>query len=223
MTKGALCGQQVDTNTVNTATHSINRPRYFFAALLLALLAAAFLAPAAPAMAQEEEGALDSVVLFDGTAGAYHIKVTQLPAAPVVGIVRVVVEPTNAATGAAVEHALVRVFATPNEEGERQYSPALNSPTDRSLYFAQFDLDKPGVWAVDVEVDSDLGREIAITQMEIRPRSRSGDNTLIGTAIFALIGVGFIGSGLWLWHSSKKARARRDEMQRSGHGPTTVG
>jgi hypothetical protein len=141
----------------------------------------------------------------------------------VVGIVRVVVEPTDAATGEIVENALVRVFATPNEEGERQYSPALNSPTDRSLYFAQFELDRAGVWAIDVEVDSDLGREVAITQTEVRSRSRSGSNTVIGTAIFGLVSLGFIGGSLWLWHSSKKARARRDAAQRMGQGPTAVG
>ena len=213
----------MDTNTVNINTHSSHRIRSLFAALALAFVIALVSAPAVPVAAQDEDEVSHGTVLFDDTAGEYGLRIRQLPESPIVGTLQVIVEPVNASTGEPVTDALVRVFATPSEEGERQYSPALNFPSDRSIYFAQLELEHPGTWTIDVEIDGPLGREIAITETSIRSRSRSGDNIILGTALFTLVTVAFAGGGLWVWYSSKKARARRDAAHRMGHGPTGAG
>ena len=76
------------------------------------------------------------------------------------------------------------------------------------------------MWTIDVEVESDLGVSLAITQIEIHDRARGGDNTFIGTVLFILVIVAFVGAGVWLWYTSKKARERRNAIRRSGGRPT---
>ena len=159
------------------------------------------------------------LVIFNDTAGPYNVKISQSPARAVVGTIRIVVEATDAETGLPVQDALIRVFGTPPEAGERQYSPALNSPTDRTLYFGQLVLEDAGVWTLDVEIDSPIGRAVAITQTTINGRARTSNGALVGTLLFALVTSGFVGGGVWLWLSSKAARKRRDLMSQSGGTP----
>ncbi len=195
-------------------------PRTIAAALLVVLLAAASASQVGRASAQAEEPPENVLlVIYDEVTGPYRVKVSQIPARAIVGTLRVVVEPTDAETGLPVENALVRIFGTPPAEGERQFSPGLNSPTDRTVYFGQLELEEDGVWTIDVEIDADQGRAIAIAQATIHERTRSGDNTLIGTIVFILVSAGFVGVGTWLWYSSKRARQRRDAIRRSGGRP----
>ena len=95
----------------------------------------------------------------------------------------------------------------------------MNSPTDRTLYFAQLELEEGGNWTIDVEIDSDQGRALAVMQTEIHERTRSGSSTLIGTIIFILISAGFVGVGTWLWYSSKRAREKRNSIRAAGGSP----
>ena len=159
------------------------------------------------------------LVIFDNSAGPYNVTISQSPARAVLGTIRIVVEPVDAETGLPVENAIVRVFGTPPDGGERQYSPALNSPTDRRLYFGQIVLEDAGVWTIDVEIDSPIGRSIAIAQTTIYGRARSSNGALVGTALFVLVSGGFAGGGVWLWYTSKTARRRRDLINKAGGGP----
>ena len=120
----------------------------------------------------------------------------------------------NAATGADIDDALVRVFGTPSEKGERQYSPGLNSPFDPVYYLLQLDLEHAGVWAIDVEVDSELGSGTTVMSIEIENRGRTGESLAWGSALFALVTLAFASGIVWLWYSSKKALKRREEQQR---------
>ncbi len=186
------------------------------------IAASAFLALTtgnASAQTTEEPPPGAELVIFDDVSGPYHLRVSQSPARSIVGTVRIVVIPTDAATGEPVENALVRIFGTPPEHGERQFSPGLNSPTDRTRYFGQMQLEEAGAWTIDVEIDADQGRAIAVSQATIHDRARSGTSTLVGTLMFILISGAFVGSGFWLWYSSKRARRRRDEIRRSGGTP----
>ena len=161
--------------------------------------------------------------LFEGPSGPYTVKVTQSPPDAIVGSVRIIVEPVETATGEPVTDAIVRVFGNPSEEGERQYSPALNNPRDPSFYIAQLELEDAGEWIIEVEVDAEPGRTVVFGPTTIRERARSGSSTLVGTILFILISVGFVGSGLWLWFSSKKARARKAAMIAAGRRPKSYG
>lgn len=210
---------RVDTIPVEQLTH-----RRFFVAtatgLLLALAVFAYgFANSGQISAQADPADTAGLVIYDDTAGPYSVKITQSPERAIVGTVRLIVEPVDRETGLPVESALVRIFGTPEEEGERQFSPGLNAPSDPSVYFGQLELEEPGVWTIDVEIDADQGRAIAITQATIHERARSGSSTLIGTILFVLVSGAFVGAGLWLWYSSKKARQRRDAIRQAGGRP----
>ena len=190
--------------------------------IALAIVALAFSWAGERALAQEgrqEPPPGAELVIFNGPAGPYNVKITQSPARPIVGTLRVIVEPVDAETGLPVGNALIRVFGTPPEDGERQFSPALNSPTDRTLYFGQVQLEDAGVWTLDIEIDGPLGRAVAIAQTTINERARSGAGTLVGTILFVLISAGFVGGGTWLWYSSKRARERRNAIRQGGGNP----
>ncbi len=213
----------VDTNAVNSPTyitaHKFGPAKALMAFALFAILAVGAVYVPATAFAQEEPAANAELVIYDEITGPYRVKISQFPARAIVGTLRVIIEPTDAETGLPVENALVRVFGMPPAEGERQFSPGLNSPTNRRLYFGQMELEEPGVWTLDVEIDADKGRAIAIAQATIHERARSGDNTLVGTILFVLISVAFVGVGLWLWFSSKRAQRRRDAIRKDGGSP----
>lgn len=186
--------------------------------LLAVLLIAAVLVPTR-AHAQGDPEANGELVIYDEVTGPYRVKISQFPARAIVGTLRVIIEPTDAETGLPIENALIRIFGQPPAEGERQFSPGLNSPTNRTLYFGQMELEEAGVWTVDVEIDGDKGRAIAIAQATIHERARSGNNTLVGTILFILISVAFVGGGTWLWFTSKHAQKRRDAIRQSGGKP----
>jgi hypothetical protein len=206
----------VDTNTVKLPLHI--RLLAVAAVLFAIILVSGPVASVAQAQSEPPVGA--ELVIFDGTAGPYTVLVAQSPSRPVVGSVRIVVAPVDTATGEPVQNALVRIFATPPGEGERQYTPGLNSPTNRSLYFGQLELDSAGAWTIDVEIDAPQGRALAITQMTIHERARSGrDTQIVGTAVFLLVSLAFVGGGTWLWWSSKQARSRRAAIRQSGGKP----
>lgn len=193
--------------------------RTVVAALAVAAVSMAAVLGTQLAAAQAEPPPGADVVISDQVAGPYRVRVSQSPARVIIGTVRLVVQPFDAETGDPVDDAMVRIFGTPPGEGERQYSPGLNSPTDRTLYFGQLELEEAGNWTIDVEIDAPQGRAIAITQTEVHERARSGSNTLIGTILFALISAAFAGGGTWVWYTSKKARERRATMRKSGQSP----
>lgn len=206
----------VDTNAVKLSTYA--RKSSIAGVLLLALMAVTAFAPAR-ASAQEDPVPNAELLIYDGVTGPYRVKIIQVPARVIIGTLRVIVEPTDAETGLPVENALVRIFGTPSGDGERQFSPGLNSPIDRTRYFGQLELEEAGVWTLDVEIDGDLGRAIAIAQATIYERVRNGDNTTIGTIIFAMITSAFVGVGIWLWYSSKRAQRRREAIRQGGGIP----
>ena len=195
-----------------------------------ALLAAAIVVigavalPAPKAVAQEDNSAaarlieIGFVEVFAGQSGPYHVRLFMEQENPVVGTVRVAVNVTDAESGRPVTDALVRTFANPSEAGERQYSPALNSPLDRRTYFALLEIEQPGLWTLDVEISNDLGQTLIVINMNVRSRARTS-NAALGTALFALVLVAFAAGGAWIWWSSRKATARRQMIRESGAVP----
>ena len=158
-------------------------------------------------------------LIFDGQSGPYNVEIYQSPEDPIVGSLRVVVEPADAETGQPVTDAVVRVFANPREEGERQYSPGLNSPATPNDYMAQLEIEHQGVWDLEFEITGDLGTTTTFVQTFVRARARSGSNTTVGTVLFVLLSAAFAGGGGWLWYSSKKARARKESLRARGLQP----
>jgi len=187
-------------------TRSIRQISFIFA-----IVAAALIATATTVQAQEEEPIVGYAILGEDIAGPYSIQVQVSPPNPIVGITRVAVRVRDAETDEDLSEVFVRVFGTPADEGERQYSPALNSPADRTFYLSQLDLETAGQWAIDVEVESDLGQGSTVMPVIVQSRVRSGSGNGWGTALFVLISLSFVGGALWLWHSSKQALREREE------------
>lgn len=197
---------------MNTKTLQLSPSRnVLFVGVLIALvlIAAALITPS-KAHAQESEAIVGFRIVGESVAGPYKIELQVSPEEPIAAIVRFAVRVRDAATGEDVDDAIVRVFATPSEKGERQFSPALNSPADPVYYLAQLDVDFPGIWAIDVEVQSELGNGSTVMSIEVDSRGRSVTGNGWGQALFALVSLSFaIGIG-WLIYSSKKALKRRD-------------
>ncbi len=210
---------RVDTNTVKISSHTRRLAALLIAAALLVVAAIAPTHAFAQSDSEQETAVAAEGVIFDDLAGPYRVRISQVPARAIVGTLRIIVEPTDATTGLPVENALIRIFGTPPETGDRQFSPGLNAPSDRKLYFGQLQLEEAGVWTLDVEIDADQGRAIAIGQTTIHERARSGSGTLIGTILFTLISLAFVGVGVWLWYTSRKARQRRNAIRKTGGRP----
>lgn len=184
--------------------------------LIFAVVVAALVATATTVQAQEEEPIVGYKILVEDVAGPYRIQVQVSPENPVVGITRVAVRVRDAESGEDLPEVFVRVFGTPADEGERQYSPALNSPADRTFYLSQLDLETTGQWGIDVEVESDLGQGSTVMPVLVQSRVRSGSGNGWGTALFVLVSLSFVGGGLWLWYSSKRALREREERAKQG-------
>lgn len=188
-------------------------------ALFSALVAITFVLLISPAIVRAQDGAQDGtqdseaivgyVILGEETAGPHTVQVQVSPAAPRAGISRFAVRVRDSKTGQDIDDAIVRIFGTPSERGEKQYSPALNSPFDPVFYLAQLELEHAGVWAIDIEIESGLGIGTTVLSLPVGSRTRSATGTGWGTALFLLVTLAFVGGASWLWYSSKKGRQRQ--------------
>jgi hypothetical protein len=149
-------------------------------------------------------------IIGEDVVGPYTIQVQVSPVTPRPGISRFAVRVRDIESGEDVTDAIVRIFATPSEKGEKQYSPALNSPFDKVFYLAQLEIEHSGVWAIDVEVESELGNGATVMSILVADRNRSAESGAAGQALFALVTLSFIVGVSWVWYSSKKALKRRD-------------
>ena len=184
---------------------------------LLALALVLLVTPAA-VMAQDgtpdgnqdnDEQIIGYGILGEGAAGPHFVRVQVSPAAPKEGILRFAVRVRDLETGEDVDSAIVRIFATPAEQGQKQFSPALNSPFDPIFYLAQMELEDAGIWAIDIEIESELGFGTTVLSLRLGPRTRGATGAAWGTALYLLVSLAFVGGGTWLWYSSKKARQRQ--------------
>ena len=179
---------------------------FAFAVTALTLLLSPVAALAQDGDQDGNEQIIDYVILGEETAGPHLIQVQVSPGNPQVGIVRIAVRIRDPRTGEDIDDAIVRVFGTPSEQGEKQYTPGLNSPFDPVFYLAQLELENAGIWAIDVEVESELGSGATVLSLRVNPRTRGVTEGNWGTILFLLVSLAFVSGASWLWYSSKKAR-----------------
>lgn len=197
---------------MNTNTFSINRQTALLSlgAFLAVLIAIASTTIPLRAQDQDNDAIVGYRILGEEIAGPHTIQLQVSPVAPIRGTTRFAVRIRDAETGEDIDDATVRVFGTPAEKGKKQYTPALNSPFDPVYYLAQLDLDDAGLWAIDIEVDSELGSGVTVMSIQVGTRSRT--STTGGSILFALISLSFVIGIGWIWYSSKKALKRRAEQ-----------
>ncbi|MCZ6538296.1 MAG: hypothetical protein O6922_00525 [Chloroflexi bacterium] len=186
-------------------------------ALLVALVLAA-LTTTAVAVAQDgtPDGDQDDGnqiigyrILGEVAAGPHLIQVQVSPPTPKEGILRFAVRVKDLETGEDIDGAIVGIFGTPSEQGDKQYSPALNSPFDPIFYLAQLEFEDAGIWAVDIEIESELGFGTTVLSLQVIPRTRGAAGSGWGTALYLIVSLALVGGGSWLWYTSKKARHRQ--------------
>jgi hypothetical protein len=160
----------------------------------------------------DEEAIVGYRIIGEEISGPHLIQVQVSPKAPITGITRFAVRVRNAETGEDIDDAIVRVFTTPSEKGEKQYSPGLNSPVDPTYYLTQLDVEHPGLWAVDVEVESELGNSLTVLSIQVQGRGRNDVSGIWTEVLFGVIALSFAGGISWIVYSSKKALKRRDQQ-----------
>ena len=191
--------------------------------LITFLLAVAFAILAMPTVAMAQDGTPGGdpddaeqitgyVFLGEEVAGPHIVQIQVSPAAPTEGILRFAVRVRELETGEDIDDAIVRIFGTPSEQGEKQYSPALNSPFDPVFYLAQLEFGSAGIWAVDIEVESEFGFGTTVLSLRVNSRTRGAAGSGWGTVLYAISSLAFVSGGLWLWYSSNKARRRQNRQ-----------
>lgn len=177
----------------------------------IALIAVLFVAGSEGAAAHG-----DGTEIFRQADGPFVIAVRILPLQPLVGQLHLTVTVDLLETGEPVENARVRVTGRFQDGvATALFSPALNIPTERRYYDANFDLDDGGNWNFEVEVTADAGEGSVVTPVFIARRVRGESLGLAGTLMFAVVTGALFGGGGWIAYTArKKQRIRRERAAR---------
>ncbi len=147
--------------------------------------------------------------LFRRQAGDYEVAVRWLPPAPQVGYVNIALKPTIAATGESVADARILVVAEEAVEEPVFEVVAVNSPDSPTVYRANMKFEEAGNWILHIQVDSptsgraDFRAPIVVLPAPIEPG-------LEGGWVFLGIVIVLVGGSIYLFMSSRRARAARE-------------
>ena len=180
--------------------------------LLAALAISALAAMASSSIATAQPLTLTTgpyVITADEVAGPYRLTVHQSPERVIVGTLTYAVQVRLASDDSFVDDAIVRVYGTPAERGERQVAPALNSPAEPEYYLGRMEVEEHGVWAIDIVVEhEEHGYASTALALEIHERSRGGSNLVLGTTLWVLVSFAFIGAVAYLLYTARRNRRR---------------
>lgn len=161
-------------------------------------------------------------IVADENVGNYRVIVHQSPERVIVGTLTYAVQIHNRETDANVPDAIVKVYATPSEHGERQVAPALNSPVDREYYVGRLEIEEKGVWAIDVVVEHpELGDATLTLATEVFDRARGGSNLFLGTVLWVFVSIGFAGVVFYLVRKSKRAKIELERVRNQPQQPNS--
>lgn len=193
------------------------------AATLVALLSAVLIATQSASAQPLTLTSGPYEVVADEGVGNYRVIVHQSPERVIIGTLTYAIQVFDRETGANVPDAIVKVYASPSEHGERQVAPALNSPADREYYVGRLEIEDKGVWAIDVVIEHDeLGDETLVLATEVFERARGGSNLFLGTILWVLVSVAFVGVAFYLVRKSKRSKVELERM-RNGSGIEDAG
>ena len=193
------------------------------AATLVALLSAVLIATQSASAQPLTLTSGPYEVVADEGVGNYRVIVHQSPERVIIGTLTYAIQVYDRETGANVPDAIVKVYASPSEHGERQVAPALNSPADREYYVGRLEIEDKGVWAIDVVIEHDeLGDETLVLATEVFERARGGSNLFLGTILWVLVSMAFVGVAFYLVRKSKRSKVELERM-RNGSGIEDAG
>ena len=171
-------------------------------ALSAVALATILLVTATPSLTHANGGATE---IFRGQQGLYELVVAVQPDQPAVGIIHLSFAPREAADSSPVTDAEITVIAR-QDIGETAYQArALNSPDSPSFYEANITFLFPGMWTLQVDIQSDrLGAAVVVVPLEVTERplgpSAAGGLVLLGAILVVLVGATFV------WYSARRQR-----------------
>lgn len=118
-------------------------------------------------------------------------------------IIATVLDGTN---NTPISNARVFIKANNKTTGKEGWAIALNSPVTPQWFKASVTLDSPGIWALSVEIESDLGSTaVSLPDVEIHsPKRQLGGSVIYGLVLLTIIGV-----VIYLWRSTKKLTNNR--------------
>ena len=149
------------------------------------------------------------IVAADEVAGPYRLTVHQSPERVIVGTLTYAVQVRLASDDSFVDDAIVRVYGTPADRGERQVAPALNTPAEPEYYLGRMEVEEHGVWAIDIVIEHPVhGYASTALALEIFERSRGGSNLVLGTTLWVLVSIAFIGAVAYLLYAARRNRQR---------------
>jgi hypothetical protein len=176
--------------------------------LAVAVATSAALAFSLSASAQPGPPSPQGVEVARGDIGeGYAAAVYMRPERPVAGLVLFEVSVTRTGTGMAAEGLQVRLYAQPAQGGDLQTARALSTPDRSGLYTAKLEMDRAGIWGVQVDVSlSPDAPPLGRLEFDVEVRARARSSPALGTAVWALVTAAIVGGSVWLWYSSRKAR-----------------
>ena len=153
------------------------------------------------AVAQEE-----SSEPFKKTVGPYEIEIAAAASILALGKAIFAITVLDAAAGQPVTDARVVLRAKHVSDGAEGWGLAVKTTNIPGRYDAQMNLDIPGVWNVNVEVSSSLGKVSVEGPPVTIPRARSltqGSFVFLGVLLILASGV------FWVWWSARRQLRRR--------------
>ena len=190
------------------SAHLAKRAKKLAAAVILAVAVITVVAPSADAQPLTLTTG-PYVIMSDEVVANYRVTVHQSPERVIIGTLTYAVQIRLAADDSFVDDAIVRVYGTPSEHGNRQVAPALNTPDQPEYYLGRLEVEEAGVWAIDVVVEHpEHGYANATLAVEVFERSRGGSNLALGTTLWVLVSLAFIGAVAYLLHSARQTRRK---------------
>ena len=159
---------------------------------------------------------------FRETAGPYEISVVAIPSNLSLGRVSFAVTVLDAATGQPVTDASVVLQVKHVSDATEGWGLAVRTTDIPGRYDAQMNMDTPGVWRVNVEVSSSLGKVSVETPPVTAPTGSyfsAGTFIFYGVSLILVLGVGY------LWWSIRRQQRKRSAaltyegpQEDGGHG-----
>ena len=168
-------------------------------------VAVALFAAALPVASSDRANAHgDAVEIFRGREGRYELVVGVQPARPAVGTVHFSLTPLDGATSQLVTDAEIVIVAS--SQGEDSYQVrAVNTPASPRYYDANITFEAPGIWTLDVRVDSpELGG--ATFTLRLNVENQSIGPGVGGSVIFLIVFLVLVGGGVYVWYSGRRQR-----------------
>ena len=133
--------------------------------------------------------------------GPYLIAIAPDNIRPYIGDHIIIATVLDGATNTPISHARVLIKTHNKTTQEEGWAIALNSPVTPQWFKASVSLDTPGIWALRVEIESDLG---LITVPLPNVTINSPERQLGGSIIYGLVLLTIIGVVIYLWRSTKR-------------------